>query len=336
MNQEGSSGGVTSVTWCTLKGLKRFVASSGEDGTVIVWNISDKKIRKQIPSVNGGVVSEVDWSRDGSRAVSVGLNSDLVVWDMSGKSPKLVKPVIKHSTATDGSGLISSVSVSNDGKRIISGGLDGVVKEWSEGTTHPNCTIEPQDDKKPPYVTSVRFSPDNKSFVIGWYDGYVDIYQLADENCTLKRHFLHGAIVEDIAWRPNGKEIATVGEGATVFIWNIDNLDETSEPERELFHGDDGVKSVAWSPDGKTIASGGIDGTIKLWDISEPPPVLSWWNKMLGTGKQQPDQTLAHGNIDTEDNEWASSGIRDMEWSPDGKQLTSGGSDGNVKVWDID
>jgi WD40 repeat protein len=70
-------------------------------------------------------------------------------------------------------------------------------------------------------------------------------------------------IVISVAFRPDGKTLASGGMEDAVRLWDL-----TSGKTLDTFKGHPGaVMSVAFSPDGKTLLSAEDDGTIKLWDV---------------------------------------------------------------------
>ncbi|MEH2440508.1 MAG: hypothetical protein V7K16_09440 [Nostoc sp.] len=113
----------------------------------------------------------------------------------------------------------------------------------------------------------------------------------------------HSKYVNSVAFRPDGKTLASGSDDWTIKLWDVDT-------GREIYTlGSGQVYSVAFSPDGKTLASGGEECGIKLWD--------------LGTGRKI--YTLqGHSNS-----------IYSVAFSPDGKTLSSGSSDKTIKLWDI-
>ncbi|KAF9917415.1 hypothetical protein BX616_001084 [Lobosporangium transversale] len=65
-------------------------------------------------------------------------------------------------------------------------------------------------------------------------------------------------------YSPNGNDLASASEDASVRVW-----DTQSGVLKHMLEGHtDAVRSVAYSPDGKQIATGGNDAIIRLWDAT--------------------------------------------------------------------
>jgi WD40 repeat protein len=73
----------------------------------------------------------------------------------------------------------------------------------------------------------------------------------------------HGGYVFSVAWRPDGKRLATGSDDNTAKVWDA----ETGEEFLSLSGHHDWVVSVAWSPDGKRLATGSSDGTVRVYAI---------------------------------------------------------------------
>ena len=120
----------------------------------------------------------------------------------------------------------------------------------------------------------------------------------------------YGGAIRSVAFSPDGKKIATCGDGNVARIWDAESAKELIKlegHESELFNG--GVRSVAFSPDGKKIVTGGCDCTIRIWD-SESGKELQ---KLEGHER------------------WVFA-----YFSPDGKKIASGSGDGFVRIWDAE
>jgi WD40 repeat protein len=71
----------------------------------------------------------------------------------------------------------------------------------------------------------------------------------------------HRDEVTAAAYRPDGRQVATVSRDATLRIWDATGLELL-----RVFVAPDALERVAWSPDGRTLAAAAGDGQIQLWD----------------------------------------------------------------------
>jgi WD40 repeat protein len=158
------------------------------------------------------------------------------------------------------------------------------------------------------WVTSLAFSPDDKTLAAGAKDGV----QLIDvESKSIRRELsTKSGQVRAVAFSPDGKLLASGGY-QRLTLWNADS----GEVVRELKGHRGYVTSVAFSPNGRLLASACEDEAARVWklDGNEPPLVFK-----------------GHGYP-----------VTGVAWSPDGTLVaTSAGDDtrptkpGQVKIWD--
>ena len=110
--------------------------------------------------------------------------------------------------------------------------------------------------------------------------------------------------INGIVLQGDGTRLLSVGQDKKVGFWD---LRESSVLER-LDAGSE-QRAIALSPDGRLFATGGADHAVHLWDFD---------NAML----------LARGV-------GHSGTVRDLMFSPDGKQLVSVADDKNVLIWNV-
>jgi WD40 repeat protein len=114
----------------------------------------------------------------------------------------------------------------------------------------------------------------------------------------------HAGVAEDCAWSPDGVLVASVGDDATVQLWEA----ATGNPVRVLHGHTDRVRSCAFSPDGALLASASGDGTVRLWETATGRPVR-----------------VLHGHAGQ---------VTCTVFSPDGALVASTGFDRTVRLWE--
>jgi WD40 repeat protein len=121
-----------------------------------------------------------------------------------------------------------------------------------------------------------------------------------------------------LAWSLDGQQIASAFSDGEIQVWQVSTARRSALYQHVQLHKYKYVRIIAWSPDGKLIASaeGGnesdfeeTDCTIEVWDVV--------------SGKNVMDYTHHLGAVNA------------VAWSPDAKQIASGGDDGSIRVWGV-
>jgi len=156
----------------------------------------------------------------------------------------------------------------------------------------------------------------------------------------------HLAIVNTVAWSPDGRGIASGSDDNTVQVCNATNGSNIS-----TYRGhSQSVEAVAWSPDSKRIASGSWDMTVQVYNAANGSNISTYhghsdvvdtvaWSpdsKHIASGSY--DKTVQIWDVSNSSNVYTYSGhvnaVSTVSWSPDGKRIASGSFDTTVQVWD--
>lgn len=252
---------------------------------------------------------------------------------LSGKAfaqaPELVVPM--------GHDSIYAVAISPDSRLLATGGSENTVKLWDAEHGRELRTLAGLGMS----IHTLAFSPKGTALAAGGGGGLVVIWDvasgkevarlpggsaivwspdgtvLAAEGAGTMDHSIrlwdtgtwreiraltgHTEKVWSVAWRPDGKVLASGGNDHTVRMWDPASGREIRVINAHRYW----ISSVAWRPDGKVLATASADSRVRLWrgDTGEALATLE--------GVSGP-----------------------LAWSPDGKILGCGGQEGGFALLD--
>jgi WD40 repeat protein len=123
----------------------------------------------------------------------------------------------------------------------------------------------------------------------------------------------HSAWVMNVAWSPDGKQLASASFDRSVRVWDV----ATGAIIRTFSDFGAGAEVVAWSPDGKYLAAGSYDrdNPFRVWDTQT-------WQRVFAT---DPARNAANA-----------ASIHGIAWSRDGKVVAVGLDGTTMKGGDVD
>lgn len=188
-------------------------------------------------------------------------------------------------------------------------------------------------------------SPDGKLIAVAW-KSKLHLIETESGNELGELSPAPAGTPRTVAWSPDGKWIATGGDGSTVQLWNVkDRL-----LSKDLKGHSRRVQSLAFSRDSTSLLSGGQDRTLRSWDVdsgqeSRAPIKTGFdlWSLqyshdsrfILGAGRHE-DIFLWDAETGTEIRRLSGhiAFVHRAVFLPDGRRVVSGSDDRTVRCWD--
>ena len=309
------------------------LATSGIDGTLHLWHVSDGKQLSTFQG-HGSWIFCISFSPDGRMLASSSEDSTIRLWDVA--SGECLKTLQGHKNS------VYSVGFSPDGRTLVSSSEDSTVRLWNVQTGQCFKTLEGHLGR----VWSVSFSPDGQTIVSGSNDTTIRLWDVQNG------HYLnilqgHTVGILSVSFSPHGQTLASSDNDAIIRLWNVQNghcLNVLQGHTKD-------IRSVRFSPDSQTLASGSFDTSVRLWDVQSGQclKVLNGHTGGIQSISFSPDgQTLASGSYDFSIRLWNvqrgqclkilqgnSCGIHSIGFSSDGQTLVSGGEDAIIRLWNV-
>jgi WD40 repeat protein len=249
-------------------------------------------------------VTDAMFSPDGDRVASAGLDGTVRIWDAD--SGKVEQVLEGHGDE------VYAVRFSPDGDRVASTGLDRrvIVQDLETGATTRELSGFPG------WSLAVVFSPDGSRVAAASLDGRVLVWDLASGEQTLT---LPGQRwITALAWSADGRILA--GGRVDITLWDV----ATGKPLAVLKGHRDTIRSLDFSRDSRLLASASFDKTVRIWDVESR-------KELRALEREGFVQMTEKGPITNPIKVPALAAA----FSPDGKQLATGGADRVVRLWSV-
>lgn len=251
-------------------------------------------------------VRAVAWSPDSTTVASGADDGLLLIWTPDGQ----IQRRIAHP---DG---VTALAWSPTGEHLASAA--GTAVRFFDG--HTAVQLAPARHAHTRQVTSLAWSSaPGHPLVSGALDQRAIVWNLPHfQPQGIFTH--HTAALNALSCQPDGPAVASVSQGGTVRVWNVDTLTELHPAYLDASLP---MRAVAFAPMGKLLAVGGNDGLVRLWSNG----LFCQQSAVSAQGALCVDVPLRlHAHP---------SSVRSLSWSPDGHLLATGGGDGTLAIWAV-
>jgi WD40 repeat protein len=279
------------------------VLTMGTEGTLKIWEVETGKERP-LPWKETDPTLALAFSPDGCTLALGGRDGRLRLRDWpSGRQRAVLEA---HPKA------IKSVAISHDGQTLATGGEEGQVKFWDRKSLKQKSVISAHREA----VTRMVFSPDGHSLGTLSTDRTARLWDVASGRLSALYMDRAGAWAADVAFCPDGKEIAVVF--MQPFSYRHQQLGSLmladlgagrAQTSRQISIPSGGAFAVAYAPDGQTLVWGSNSGNVVLWDRAAAQI-----------------RDMLHGHTER---------LHTLAFSADGRTLASGGNDKTLRLWDV-
>jgi WD40 repeat protein len=298
---EGYSEGVYSIAFRPL--YTGILATGHDDGTITVWNLSDKpRLAQEMEPVSGDV-NALAFGPDGKLLVSA-QGKAIVLWD-AGKRKWQTEALQGHKWP------VTSVAISPRGSLIASASQDGTIRLWDSASGRQ---LGPSLKGHAGNVNAVAFSLRGDLLASAGDDKTIRLWKISEQRpddidaLLIAELTGHTDAVLSVAFSPDGNTLASGSADKTVRLWDVQSRKQIRQP---LAKHAASVLCVAFHPDGKRLASGDRDGSLVLWDRA--------------TGQPLPTELAGHNGAS----------VIGLAFHPNGKTLFSAGWRSEVVQWDL-
>jgi WD40 repeat protein len=307
------------------------------------------------------MVWKIIFSPDGRLLASNSFNDGAIkLWDVEKGRQLRTLPGHTGSGNAFFSG-VTAIAFSKDGRVLASGGADNTIKLWdvTTGRELHKMSAAGGGIVSTTGIASLAFSPDGLLLLSAHGDGN-RLWDVAtgQELRTLASDASPLSLSSGAAFTLDGKEVAALsyGQGAQVKFWDAASGRELRTAELsgqpQLING----SSFSTDAAGHLLVVTKDDEKLELWDMTSgsKPRVLSNASGSNAFVRISPDArlfALANGNtIQLRELETGREfctlnvphtldmpmdGVYGLDWSPDGRTLATGGTDGQIRLWEV-
>lgn len=320
-------------------------------------------------------ITDIAYSPDGKYIATASMDHDVYVWDALGN---FRLACYGHSQP------VKSITFSPNSNKLATASLDGTIRIWDVSTGRPLQILQGHSDRVyciayNPKINQllsvgldhtmrlwnateniatfaahqyntiyVQYTPNtSKIITAGDSDGLVHVWD-TQRLLRTEKQWHHEGHITKLCFSPTQLQLATVGDDATLKVWNI----ETKQLYSAFYGHSQAISAVSYNPDGTFIATGSYDNTVRIWDVSHREPLFilqkhhlpitqvcySYDGTLLASVSRDTSLILWNPADGTQLEKYKQDnikGITSAVFHPIQDQIAIGTRDGHIYLWDL-
>ena len=310
------------------------LASGGADNTVRLSDLTGVQDSMTLQK-HTGPTNVLTFSPDGKMLASGSTDKTVQLWDTTTGEPL--------ATLTGHKNGIAALAFSPDGNTLVSGSTDGTIRFWQTATGAPADTLITGHTQS---IRAATFFQNSSTLVSAAFNGEITFWDVETAQKSAVENIGHRDWYSAVAFSPDGTKLVSAAADATIVFGGfpteflittkLDNLIRltdvsTGDELATLQHGRRNSKLILlqhgrasskliFSPDDrtKTVATTTGFGAILLWNTETGDELVIPLHDALKPGFR--------GNLPV---------VLALAFSPDGRWLVSGTTEGEIRMWDV-
>lgn len=270
--------------------------SSGADGVVALWDLTDAENGRMIAKVGSSVyalcyyapreVLIVGKNFEGIHLIDVKQRKEVGSIKLSLAAIFDIKVVQDRIIIAFGDGMVRVLDLATLATRHEFQGAEKSARTLAVNEKHGHLSVGYSDNKIRVYslkdwrllheidahkisVFTIQYSPDYRYLLSGSRDAHIKIWDVQNGYSLTESIVAHMFAINHLEYSPDGKHFVTCSMDKSIKVWDAETfrLLKVIDKARHAGHGTS-VNKLHWSSYNNLLVSGSDDRSISIWDIN--------------------------------------------------------------------